>query len=61
MTLPADGRKLTQNEKKSMESTLKEGDIRAIHPERMEALAEKMVSKLKSVDKGWRTCDPLSD
>ena len=44
-----------------MEIALKEGDIRAIHPERMEALAEKMVSKLKSVDKGWRTCDPLSD
>lgn len=61
MTLPADGRKLTQNEKESMKIALKEAGIRAIHPERMEALAEKMVSKLKSVDKGWRTCDPLSD
>ena len=52
MTLPADGRKLTQNEKESMKIALKEAGIRAIHPERMEALAEKMVSKLKSVDKG---------
>ena len=61
MTLPQNGKKLTENEEKSMEIALKEAGIRAIHPERMEALAEKMVSKLKSVDKGWRTCDPLSD
>lgn len=61
MTLPSYGKKLTENEQKSMEIALKEAGIRAIHPERMEALAESMVSKLKSVDKGWRTCDPLSD
>ena len=51
-----------------MEIALKEAGIRAIHPERMEALAESMVEKLKepvkgqaTKTKGWRTCNPLSD
>jgi len=51
MTLPQNGKKLTENEEKSMEIALKEAGIRAIHPERMEALAEAMVSKLKGSDK----------
>ncbi len=51
-----------------MEIALKEAGIRAIHPERMEALGAHLVEKLK-VDvkghatnkKGWRTCSPLND
>jgi len=68
MTLPSNGKKLTENEQKSMEIALKEAGIRAIHPERMEALADSMVEKLKgqlkghaSNTKGWRTCNPLDD
>ena len=68
MTLPSHGKKLTENEQKSMEIALKEAGIRAIHPERMEALAESMVEKLKEPvkghatnTKGWRTCSPLND
>lgn len=68
MTLPSHGKKLTKNEQKSMEIALKEAGIRAIHPERMEALADSMVEKLKgqikghaSNAKGWRTCNPLDD
>ena len=68
MTLPQNGKKLTKIEEKSMEIALKEAGIRAIHPERMEALADSMVEKLKgqvkghaSNTKGWRTCSPLND
>ena len=68
MTLPSDGKKLTKNEEKSMKIALEETDIRSIHPERMEALAEFMVEKLKTPPKGqatntkgWRTCNPLDD
>lgn len=68
MTLPSDGKKLTKNEEKSMKIALKETDIRAIHPERMEALADSMVEKLKNRvynEKGsgvhWRTDSALND
>ena len=68
MTLPSNGKKLTENEEKSMKIALEEAGIRAIHPERMEALAESMVEKLKTSPKGqatntkgWRTCSPLND
>ena len=68
MTLPKNGKKLTKTEEESMEIALKEAGIRAIHPERMEALADSMVEKLKgqvkghaSNTKGWRTCSPLND
>ena len=68
MTLPSNGKKLTEKEEKSMEIALKEAGIRAIHPERMEALAESMVEKLKTPPKGqatnkkgWRTCSALND
>ena len=51
-----------------MKIALEQADIRAIHPERMEALAESMVEKLKEPakghatnTKGWRTCSPLND
>ena len=68
MTLPQNGKKLSKIEEESMEIALKEAGIRAIHPERMEALADSMVEKLKgqvkghaSNTKGWRTCSPLND
>ena len=51
MTLPSNGKKLTENEEKSMKIALEQADIRAIHPERMEALAESMVEKLKNRQK----------
>jgi len=51
MTLPKNGKKLTEIEEKSMKIALKEADIRAIHPERMEALADYLVEKAKSQNK----------
>ena len=51
MTLPKNGRKLTEMEEKSMKIALKEADIRAIHPERMEALAHYLVEKVKKQNK----------
>ena len=64
MTLPSNGKKLTQSEAESMKIALEQADIRAIHPDRMEALAESMVEKLKghaTNTQGWRTCNPLHD
>ena len=68
MTLPSNGKKLTESEEKSMKIALEQADIRAIHPERMEALAESMVEKLKTPPKGqatnkkgWRTCSALNE
>ena len=51
MTLPKNGKKLTEIEQKSMKIALKEADIRAIHPERMEALADYLVQKAKQQNK----------
>lgn len=48
MTLPKDGKKLTEKELKSIENAIKDTGIKAVHPEKMEALAEMLVSKLKS-------------
>ena len=48
MTLPSDGKKLTENEAESIKIAVKDTDIRAIHPEKMEALAHMLVQKLKS-------------
>lgn len=68
MTLPKNGKKLTEEEEKSMKIALQQADIRAIHPERMEAFAESMVENLKTSlkgqatnVKGWRTGGPLED
>ena len=71
MTLPINGNRLTEKEEKSMKIAIEEGSITAIHPERMEALAEMLVEKLKQDDpeiqkmKGagvhWRTDSPLND
>ena len=51
-----------------MKIALEQADIRAIHPERMEAFAESMVENLKTSlkgqatnAKGWRTGGPLED
>ena len=51
MTLPKNGKKLTEMEEKSMKIALNQADIRAIHPERMEALAHYLVEKVKSQNK----------
>jgi len=63
MTLPSNGKKLTEKEAESMQIALKEAGIRAIHPERMEAFAEQMVEKLKQSvpEKGWRKLNALDD
>ncbi len=61
MTLPKNGKKLSQNEAESIENAVKESGIKAIHPEKMEAFADMMVSKLKGAGKHWRTCNNLDD
>jgi len=63
MTLPSNGKKLTEKEAESMQIALKEADIRAIHPERMEAFAHQMVENLKqsTLEKGWRKLNALDD
>lgn len=64
MTLPSEGKKLTKNEEESMNIALNEVGIRAIHPDRMEALGAHLVEKLKghaTNKQGWRTCNPLDD
>ena len=64
MTLPKNGKKLTKIEEESMEIALKETGIRAIHPERMEALADSMVEKLKNTHekpRPWRTGGALEE
>ena len=68
MTLPSEGKKLTKTEEESMNIALNEVGIRAIHPDRMEALGAHLVEKLKAQpkghatnSKGWRTCNPLDD
>ena len=48
MNLPSNGKKLTENEKESMEIALRDSGISAIHPEKMEAFAEHLVNKLKN-------------
>ena len=64
MTLPQNGKKLSKNEENSMKIALKEAGIRAIHPERMEALADSMVEKLKNTHekpRPWRTGGALEE
>jgi len=64
MTLPQNGKKLSKIEEQSMEIALKEAGIRAIHPERMEALADSMVEKLKNTHekpRPWRTGGALEE
>ena len=64
MTLPQNGKKLSKIEEKSMKIALKEAGIRAIHPERMEALADSMVEKLKNTHEKptpWRRGGALEE
>ena len=64
MTLPQNGKKLSKIEEESMEIALKEAGIRAIHPERMEALADSMVEKLKNTHENprpWRRGGALEE
>tara|TARA_R100000734_G_C3249184_1_gene51306 strand:- start:190 stop:408 length:219 start_codon:yes stop_codon:yes gene_type:complete len=61
MTLPSEGRKLDQNEISSIENAVKEAGIQQIHPEKMEAFAESMVSKLKGSGKYWNSDSALSE
>ena len=64
MTLPQNGKKLTEKEAESMEIALKESGIVAIHPERMEALADMLVSKLKNTSETpipWRKGSALEE
>ena len=61
MTLPSDGRKLDENEVSSIENAVKEAGIQQIHPDKMEAFADELVSRLKGAGKHWRTCNPMDD
>lgn len=64
MTLPQNGKKLTKTEEESMEIAVKQSGIVAIHPERMEALADSMVEKLKNTHENprpWRTGGALEE
>ena len=68
MTLPSDGKKLSEQEAQSIEIAIEESGLTAVHPERMEALADRLVEKLKAQPKvkqlmkeGWRTCNALDD
>ena len=61
MTLPSKGRKLDENEISSIENAVKEAGIQQIHPEKMEAYADAMVSKLKGGPTHWRKESPLSE
>ena len=47
MTLPKDGRKLDQNEIKSIESAVDEAGIQQIHPDKMESFAEYLVQRVR--------------
>jgi len=47
MTLPAHGKKLSQQESESIKIAVEQSGIRAVHPDRMEAYAMEMVERLK--------------
>ena len=51
MTHPSNGRKLDQNEVDSIENAVKEAGIQQIHPDKMEAFADELVSRLKGAGK----------
>lgn len=61
MTLSPKERKLHENEISSIQNAVKEAGIQQIHPEKMEAFAESMVSKLKGSGKHWRNESALSE
>ena len=51
MTLPSQGRKLTENEIYSITNAVKDAGIQQIHPDKMEAFAEYLVAKMKEQNK----------
>lgn len=51
MTLPSQGKKLSQSEIYSITNAVKDAGIQQIHPEKMESFAEYLVSKLKEQNK----------
>ena len=51
MTLPSKGKKLNEDEIYSINNAVKEAGIQQIHPDKMEAFAEHLVSKLKNTEK----------
>ena len=48
MTLPSEGKKLDKNEISSINNAINDAGIQLIHPQKMEAFADYLVSKLKS-------------
>ena len=48
MTLPSNGKKLNQNEISSIISAIREGGIRQVHPDKMEAFADYLVEKFQN-------------
>ena len=64
MTLPSKSKKLDQNEIYSINNAVKEAGIQQIHPDKMEAFAEHLVSKLKNIHEtptAWRKGGPLEE
>ena len=66
MTHSPKNQKMKENEVESIENAVKDAGIRAIHPEKMEAFAEVLVSRLKEPNykgagKHWRTGGPLEE
>ena len=61
MTLPSKGKKLNKNEIYSINNAVKDAGIQQIHPDKMEAFADELVSRLKGAGKHWRTCNPMDD
>ena len=51
MTLPSKSKKLDENEVFSITNAVKESGIQQIHPDKMEAFAEYLVSKMKEQNK----------
>lgn len=51
MTLPSQGKKLSQNEIESITIAVNDVGIRAVHPDKMEAFAEYLVEKMKQQNK----------
>lgn len=61
MTFPSKSKKLDQNEIYSINNAVKEAGIQQIHPDKMEAFAEHLVSKLKETPTAWRKGGPLEE
>ena len=54
MTLPNEGKKLDDNEIYSINNAVKDAGIQQIHPEKMEAWGDHLVSQLKKVRRTGR-------